>query len=143
MDDNQTWKMSDFAIYDINNHLIPLDSGLIESKRVNLFISGVARGVGDEKSLAILKAGPMINWSMTGFGSDEDIKVSITTECAEIWLEEASTNYKPIYQVLMEKVRATKMVYTILKAQLEANTLMDFRYNSLLEECSIQAEKYG
>ena len=135
--------MSDFAIYDVNNHLIPLDSGLIESKRVNLFISGVARGVGDEKSLPIFKAGPMVNWSMTGFGPDEDIKVSVTTECAEIWLENASTDYKPIYQVLMEKVRATKMVYTILKAQLEANTLMDFRYNSLLEECSIQAENYG
>ena len=61
-EEHQTWIMDDFSIYDKENHLINLESKLIESKSVQLKISGTVKGVDGTTQIPILNAGPIKEW---------------------------------------------------------------------------------
>ena len=62
--DLQTWFINDFSIYDNENHLLPLDSGLIEKSKVVHKISGIVSGFGFENpvTIPILDAGRIKQW---------------------------------------------------------------------------------
>ena len=61
-EEHQTWIMDDFSIYDKEHHLINLESKLIESKNVQLKISGTVKGVDEKTKIPILDAGPIDSW---------------------------------------------------------------------------------
>ena len=75
---------------------------------------------------------------------DNSVTISITTAHAHIHLKTPSKAYENTYQVLDNKAKATKMVYTILHQKLNEGSLMDFKYDDLIEECTLNAEtKFG
>ena len=59
----QTWFINDFSIYDNNNHLLPLDSGLIGKSKVVHKISGIVSGIFENPvTVPILDAGKITWW---------------------------------------------------------------------------------
>jgi hypothetical protein len=63
-DEIQNFELDDFAFYDKNNHLVPLDAGLIE-KDVQVSFSGYVKSPfveDDNPGLYIQDAGPVKQW---------------------------------------------------------------------------------
>ena len=71
------FQLNDFNFYDKEGHMVALDANLIESGKEIKF-SGIVRSefLEDTDGLAILDAGPIKEWWITGFKPDEEMKVS-------------------------------------------------------------------
>ena len=80
---------------------------------------------------------------ITGYPSDEEIRICVTTQHAEIYLGVPSTAYEDQFFVLKEKSLATKMIYSMLEQKMNNHELKHFSYEDLVEESVIQAETYG
>ena len=68
--------LNEFSFYDKEGHMVALDANLIESGKEIKFSGIVKSEFIEHDGLAILDAGPIKEWWITGFKPDEEMKVS-------------------------------------------------------------------
>ena len=68
--------LNEFSFYDKEGHMVALDANLIESGKEIKFSGIVKSEFIEDAGLAILDAGPIKEWWITGFKPDEEMKVS-------------------------------------------------------------------
>ncbi|KYB29654.1 DNA (cytosine-5)-methyltransferase PliMCI [Tribolium castaneum] len=111
-------KITCFSIYDLNDHLCPLDTGLLQ-KEVYLHIGGYIKPIFDddpspENGIATLDMGPIHEWFIAGFDGGEKVLLGIITNYAQYVLMEPSLEYAPIFKSLQEKTVLFKFVIEFL-----------------------------
>nr|ASM42030.1 DNMT1 [Pogonomyrmex barbatus] len=111
-------KLTHFSVYDMNGHLCPFDTGLIE-KNVLLYFSGYMKPIYDENSspeggIPTKDMGPINEWYVTGFDGGELALIGFSTAFAEYILMEPSEAYAPFMDIVKEKIYMSKLVIEFL-----------------------------
>ena len=134
MDNDQLpdFVLNDFSFYDKERHLVALDANLVEEGKEIRFSGVIKSDFKDNSGIPVLNGGPITGWWLTGFLSDESMKVAVSTNHAQYWLNNSSSLYQDIYHVLVEKVSATKIVYTCLHNAL--NKEENYDYDDLIDD---------
>ena len=132
--------IDDFSIYDKNDHLIHLDSDLIK-KKVEIKFSGKLKpffsfNEDQETTIPIIDCGPIRQWWLTGYNEGEQMSIGITTEHGQYYLKNASIDYGDVFNVLTEKLRVTKTVFSCLRRVLdkEDGGHENYTYDELQED---------
>ncbi|KAL0106555.1 hypothetical protein PUN28_016331 [Cardiocondyla obscurior] len=126
-------KLTHFSVYDMNGHLCPFDTGLIE-KNVLLYFSGYMKAIYEENPLPeggipTKDMGPINEWYVTGFDGGELALVGFSTAFAEYILMEPSEAYAPFMDIVKEKIYISKVVIEFLLD--EINTSYEDLLNKL------------
>ncbi|KYN05968.1 DNA (cytosine-5)-methyltransferase PliMCI [Cyphomyrmex costatus] len=111
-------KLTHFSVYDMNGHLCPFDTGLIE-KNVLLYFSGYMKAIYEENSspeggIPTKDMGPINEWYVTGFDGGELVLLGFSTAFAEYILMEPSETYAPFMDAVKEKIYMSKLVIEFL-----------------------------
>lgn len=109
-----------FSIYDENDHLVPIDSGLIEANQ-RLYLSGYVKPLYStqtitETGLATKDIGPILGWYVCGYEGGDKVHIGITTKYAEYYLSTPNGKYYPFMRRMKEKTYITKAVLDFLLA---------------------------
>lgn len=125
-------KLTHFSVYDMNGHLCPFDTGLIE-KNVLLYFSGYMKPIYEENSspeggIPTKDMGPINEWYVTGFDGGELALVGFSTAFAEYILMEPSEAYAPFMDAVKEKIYMSKLVIEFLLDEI------DLTYEDLLHK---------
>ncbi|GAB6030288.1 DNA (cytosine-5)-methyltransferase 1 [Chamberlinius hualienensis] len=130
-------RLSDFSVYDLNQHLCRFKSELGND---HVYLSGFVRRIDDEASqdgLWIDRIGPIISWWMSGFDGGIENFVSVSTEIADYYLYEPSPIYAPFFESIQIKAFLVKYVVELLQNDQNASL------NELLEKFESVAPKRG
>ncbi|XP_011881443.1 PREDICTED: DNA (cytosine-5)-methyltransferase PliMCI-like [Vollenhovia emeryi] len=111
-------KLTHFSVYDMNGHLCPFDTGLVE-KNVLLYFSGYMKAIYEDNSspeggIPTKDMGPINEWYVTGFDGGELALVGFSTAFAEYILMEPSESYAPFMDAVKEKIYMSKLVIEFL-----------------------------
>lgn len=117
-DERPTNKITYFSVYDMNGHLCPFDSGLIEQNKF-LYFSGYVKPVYDENSMPengipTKDIGPINEWYISGFDGGEKAIVGFSTAYGEYYLMEPSPDYHPLIKIVNQKIALSKLIIEFL-----------------------------
>ncbi|KAF4533442.1 DNA (cytosine-5)-methyltransferase 1-like [Ephemera danica] len=104
-------------IYCSNNHMCPLDTGIVEKDMI-LYACGYFKSVGTkcsgkEGGVPVKDVGPIKEWLTIGYNNDTEAAVLVRTECCIALLDVPSEEYAPIFKPLERKIYLTKQMGTI------------------------------
>ncbi|KAK9745054.1 Cytosine specific DNA methyltransferase replication foci domain [Popillia japonica] len=139
-DERPTNKITHFSVYDMNGHLCPFDTGLIEQNKL-LYFSGYVKPVYDENSLPdngipTKDMGPINEWYVSGFDGGEKAVVGFSTAYGEYYLMEPSPEYQPLMKVVNQKIALSKLVIEFLLDEAWQNPT----YEDLLQKLAMTEE---
>ena len=136
MDDDQLpdYLLNEFSFYDKEGHLVALDANLVEKGKEIRFSGVVKSDFKDNPGIPVLNAGPITGWWITGFLPDETMKVAVSTNHGQYWLNVSSDLYQDIYHVLSEKASVTKIIYTCLRRVLDSEEDENYNYDDLIDD---------
>ncbi|XP_045146253.1 DNA (cytosine-5)-methyltransferase 1 isoform X3 [Echinops telfairi] len=117
-------KLTSFSVFCQHGHLCPIDTGLIE-KNVELIFSGTVKPIYDddpspEGGVNGVNLGPINAWWITGFDGGEKALIGFSTSFAEYILMDPNPDYKPIFDLIQEKIYISKIVVEFLQNNPEA-----------------------
>jgi DNA (cytosine-5)-methyltransferase 1 len=113
-----SYHLTNYAIFDEEYHMCPLDGGLIE-QGTTLYFSGYLRPVWDENpdhrgAVCVKKSSPILQWFFTGFDGGPNIVLGIQTEEAWYYLMAPHVKYLPILNAMKEKILLSKILIEFL-----------------------------
>ena len=145
-DDLPLFFLTNYFLYDSANHLVALDSQLIENGKTVKF-SGNAKLVdidpeNPEGGLAVAQIGPITEWWVTGYNDDEkEYAIGISTDKADYLIKnKPGSGYEFQMKSLEEKVKLTKIT---MKSVGTYENAVRLDYDDLLMEITTDAFEYG
>jgi hypothetical protein len=135
--------LKNFAFFCDDNHLVPIEAGIIESGK-NLSFSGfISPKHNEDVQIEVNRSGAVTGFWLTGFDPDEEKMIGVTTDLAEyiINIDQAHPSYKPMLEELNEKADLTKLVMSITGKSYSDAMKMDFE--DLVEKIGERAAELG
>ncbi|RWS05273.1 DNA (cytosine-5)-methyltransferase 1-like protein [Dinothrombium tinctorium] len=126
-----THKLTDYSLFDRNNHLVPIDSGLIENG-TEIYVSGFVKPVYDDdenpdNGIATKDIGPINEWWIGGFDGGEKLLIGIESCSASYVLLKPSLRYAPYVSKILHKLYLSKYAIEFVSKNLDAS------YEELIE----------
>lgn len=116
-DKTQDWiqhKVTNYCIYDQNNHMCAIDSGIME-RNVPLYLTGYVKPIYDdassnEEGIPAMELGPILEWWLSSYDGGSQVVIGVCTEYADYLLIEPHTSYKKYMTSVTEKIHLSRLV---------------------------------
>ncbi|CAB4065192.1 DNMT1 [Lepeophtheirus salmonis] len=140
------FRITSFSFYDRENHLVSLDSGIIE-KNEELYMSGYLKIItcddpSEKEGIPVYDIGPIRQWWNGGFDGGSKNIIGVSSELAEFYLLNSSNEYIPLWNEVQEKSYLAKVVIEFLEHARDNG--LDITYEDLANEiCDAEPEHGG
>ncbi|CAD5114719.1 DgyrCDS3762 [Dimorphilus gyrociliatus] len=117
--------ITNFVIYDEENHIVSIDSGIL-TRNHQLKLDGYAKPIYNlDTTLTggnyVKEVSGISSWFITGFTEEDNIRIGLVRcdDGDEIWLSEPAEIYQPFYRPLLQKSTIFKGIITFATTRID------------------------